>query len=128
MTKTEIDSSPILIVTAIRKAFPDALTRVLDLSSEKWLTCIYEISVSPISEPSFSICLSPNKKGFFLDGLNDQNERAAVAIRGVSTDTGPMIAFDDVGSVFVDLVLGMTLKDVKNGWRSWDVRDREVWS
>jgi len=88
----------------------------------------YSISISPVGESSFSVNVGADEQGYSLDGLDDQNARAAVAIRDLLNDTGPVIAIDVESATYVDLVLGMDPEHFYEGWQSWDSINRDIWS
>lgn len=54
----------------------------------------------------------------FLDGLPDQNERVAAALRAVIPADAPrIVAIDPDRNAFVDLPAGVTAEQISAGWR-----------
>ena len=105
------------LMESLRKHFPDAKLTFNDRSRDKPRTVLYSIWVEPASDTSFTVVMFDSGDAFGLDGVDDQNEVAAVAIREALDTGNRVIAGDRDGSRFVDLVPGMTPMDVRNGWR-----------
>ena len=108
------------LMESLRKHFPDAKLTFIDWSKSVPLTCLYDISVEPASETSFTVSMLGSGRAFSVDGIADQNNMAAVAVREALDTTDQVIAVESGGAWFVDLVPGMRPEDVEDGQRPWE--------
>lgn len=81
----------------------------------------YAIEVEPPDSTSFTIRRLPRHGQLTLDGTEPQNERFAAALRAaLPTDFVRTVLINDAGSMYVDLVPGITPDQIRSGWRSAD--------
>jgi len=128
MSKTAFKQAPEVVSDALRRVFSNAVIEIYGPSSFKPSTRAYQVYIAPGDESGFSVTLLSGEQSFSLDGLDDQNARAAVAIRDMLGDVGPVIAVDEDGLTYIDLVPGMDPDHFYEGWQPMDNIDRDVWS
>ena len=129
ISRNRFDISSAVMADLMARVFSGADTHIYEFTPLNPLGKDgYNIHVSPIEESGFSVNVGADRQGFSLDGLDDQNAHAAVAIRNLMGDIGPVIAVEDDGSTFIDLVPGMDPDQFYEGWQPMDNIDRDVWS
>lgn len=116
------DGSPLpdsrALAQAVESVFGPASAQIVEKvtsSSE------FDVKISPVSEPTFTLVMLPGFDGLSLDGLPDQNVRVAAAIRGtMSREYARTILLDVDAYQYVDLAWGITAEGIKSSWRSID--------
>ena len=116
------------ITAAVHQAFPGAIISVREFQSSESFTCSYDIHIKPIGEPGFSVSMGKDQSSISLDGLYEQNVRAAIAIRDAVVDTDPVILVHPETESYADLIPGMTHDAINSSWHSWDDLDPEIWN
>lgn len=130
ISETDVEVPVTVIDAALRCAFPGAETKPKEISATGVFPHLQDtrfIEVTPQGEPIFSVRFDEKNRGFSLDGLDDQNLKAVVAIRSVLPGAVPLIAVQVDTSSFRDLTPGITVDELKEGWQSWDDLDQFVW-
>ncbi len=118
-TKTEMTETieREAVIEALRDQFPDSEITVRNWSDDSKRTAIYSISIVTPSESSFQVTALRPGNGFSIDGLESQDARAAVAIREAWHTDKRIVAVENSGAWFVELVPGMSPEDIINGHR-----------
>jgi len=114
-----------VLLDSLEKYFPDAQFSLIDGSRWKLRTDLYDIEVEPVSDTSFTITMSGSGNVLRVDGTNDQNNMAAVAICEALDTPNRVVAIESGGAWFTYLVPGMAPEDVETNRRPFD--ELEVW-
>lgn len=77
----------------------------------------FHIEIQPDGEPPFAVRQLVSG-GLSSDGTATQNVRVAAGVSALLPANSPrVVAIDESGSRYVDLVPGITLEQVERGWR-----------
>lgn len=94
--------------------FPDA---TVDLRASKLPNVNYRVSVEQPDSSSFTVTKFDQGQ-LSCDGTESQDCRVAAAVRAALRDDFPrVVAITDDGSMYVDLVAGITPEEIRTGWR-----------
>ncbi len=105
------------LLASLKAHFPDSQITMREWSEADRLTAAYTIRIESKTESSFSVTALRPGDGFSIDGLEEQDAKAAVAIREAWLTNRRIIAVENSGAWFVELVPGMTPEDVITGRR-----------
>ncbi len=105
------------VIEGLRAHFPDSIITFKDWSEDPSQTAVYAIRVAPRSESPFRVAALPPGDRFSIDGLESQDARAAAAIREVWHTEKRIVAVEDGGAWFVELIPGISSEEIMNGHR-----------
>ncbi|MCL2848910.1 MAG: hypothetical protein FWE61_02545 [Micrococcales bacterium] len=120
MILCSVDDSPILDLETVARALTP-LFRDGSISGPRYVSSPDvegTLDVDPSDGPSFSVELSRDHSGVSIDGLFEQNELVAAALRAAIPPAAPrIVVIEPARGTFAELPKGITASELAMSWQ-----------